>query len=65
VLELRETFCGFLKKIKEEQDASLLCEMQSQERNEGPQGNYDEKRPAGYPGQLSDLRHQNVQNRQK
>jgi len=51
-----------LKKLKEEQDASLLCEMQSQKRNERSQANYDEKRQTGYPGGVSDVRHQNVQN---
>jgi hypothetical protein len=39
--------------------------MQSQKRNEGPQGNHHEKWPAGYPGGVSDLRYQNVQDWQE
>jgi hypothetical protein len=63
---IENTLCEFKKiKLKEEQDASLLCEMQSQKRNERSQGNYDEKRQTGYPGCVSNLRHQNVQDWQK
>jgi hypothetical protein len=58
-------FCGFKKKLEEEKNASLLCEMQSQKRNEKSQGNHDEKRQAGYPGCVSNLRDQDVQDRQK
>ena len=39
--------------------------MQGQKRDERPQGNNDEKRPAGNPGRLPDMWHQNVQDRQE
>jgi hypothetical protein len=37
--------------------------MQSQERNEGPQGNNHEKWQTRYSGYLPNLRHQDVQDR--
>jgi len=39
--------------------------MQGKERNEKPQRDYDEKRPAGNPGRVPNLRHQDVQDRQE
>jgi len=39
--------------------------MPSQEGNEESQSNQNEERKAGDPGRLSDLRHQDVQNRQE
>jgi hypothetical protein len=39
--------------------------MQSQKRNEKSQGNHDEKRQTGYPRCMPNLRHQDVQDRQK
>jgi len=49
---------SIIKKIlRRKNDGSLLCEMQSQKRNEKPQRNKDEKRAAGHPGCMPDLRH--------
>lgn len=39
--------------------------MQSQARNERPEGNNNEKWKARNPGRLSDMRHKDVQDRQE
>jgi hypothetical protein len=48
------------KNLRRKNDGSLLCKMQGKERNERHQGNNDEKRPAGNPGCMPNLRHQDV-----
>jgi hypothetical protein len=39
--------------------------MQGKKRNEKPQGNNNEKRPAGNPGRMPDVWHQDVQDRKE
>jgi hypothetical protein len=50
---------------EEVNDGSILHEVSHQEGDEDAQGHYDEKWQTGHPGNLSDLRHQNVPHRQK
>jgi hypothetical protein len=45
-------------------DASVLYEMPDQERNERPQEHYYEEWQAGNPGNMPNLRDQNVQDRE-
>ena len=46
-------------------DASVLYEMPDQERNERPQEHYHEEWQAGNPGNMPNLRDQNVQDREE
>jgi hypothetical protein len=52
--------------LKEEvRDASILYEMQSQEGNEESQEHYNEEQKARYAGNMSNLWHQDVQDREE
>jgi hypothetical protein len=52
--------------LKEEvRDASILYEMQSQEGNEESQDHYNEEQKARYAGNMSNLWHQDVQDREE
>lgn len=45
-------------------NAGILREVQSKERDEGCQGDYDEEQEAGDHGNLPGLRHKDVQDRE-
>ena len=52
---------SFVVNLKEEVNcASILCKMPDEERNEGPEEHNHEEWQAGYPGDVSNLRHEDV-----
>jgi len=55
----------FSNKKSRQVDASVLHEMSHQKGNGGCQSYHHEEWQAGYAGDLSKLRHQDVQNRQE
>ena len=57
---------GLMSRVNPERggkDAGVLCEMPDKAGNERPQEHYHEERQARDPGDLSRVRHQDVQNR--
>ena len=45
-------------------NARILCEVPHEKRDKGSQKRNDEERKAGYPGNMSRMWHQDVQNRE-